>query len=637
MTAVTTDIPAEAIWKATLESERTRIRCLLAIMAVVLLLIATRALTTGIPEQRALLPRFVALISLFAAYEGLILALVRRAIRRDSDLPSWAWLVTIGVEALVPTAAVLMLTESPFIGPYRALAAPAAHSYYFFIVLSALRLRPLLSFLTGVASALGLAALTAYTFLTYPAVPGADHWAHSLQINVTYCSFFLISGSVAAGLTSRFRRHLLAALREAETRRRFERLEREVAERRRAEEALRTSERRYRQLTEGTRDAIVVVDHRELITLFNPAAQQTFGYSEHEVLGRPLALLTSSDDRGGHRELLQGYLTTPGDHSSGPPVELRGRRKSGEGFPMEVSLTALELPEGMVHLAAIRDTTERHRLQARLVQSEKLAALGLLSAGVAHEINNPLSYVSNNLAILERDVRSLKAAAEACEEAQALLESTRPDFAAKVAQLVEEVGLSYVQQNIDRILGSTRQGVKRVAEIVQKLRDFARLDRAVFDRADIHDAIAISLEMLREPLDRAGIVVDRQFGDLPPVLCATVQMNQLFFSLILNAIQAIESTSRGGGRIEIRTRIAGGTVITDVTDDGCGIPPEDLPRIFDPFFTTRPVGAGAGLGLSICHGIAADHGGRLEVESTPGRGSRFRIALSVDGKRAGDT
>ena len=636
MAAFTTDTHAEAFRRATLESERTRILCLLSILAVVLLLIATRALTTGIPEQQALLPRFIGLISVSAAYEGLMLALVRRAIRRGSDLPDWAWFVTIGVEALIPTAAVLMLTESPFIGPYRALAAPAAHAYYFFIILSALRLRPILSFLTGLASALGLAALTAYTVLAYPAGPGADNSAHSLQINVTYCSFFLIGGSVAAGLTARFRQHLLAALREAETRRRFEQLEREVAERRRAEEALRTSERRYRQLTEGTRDAIVVADHRGLITLFNPAAQQTFGYPEHEVLGRPLAVLASPDDRGDHRGLLQGYLATPGDHSSGPPVELRGRRKSGEGFPMEVSLTALELPEGMLHLAAIRDTTERHRLQARLVQSEKLASLGLLSAGVAHEINNPLSYVSNNLAILERDVRSLKAAAEACEEAQALLEPTRPDFAAKVAQLVEEIGLSYVQQNIDRILGSTRQGVKRVAEIVQKLRDFARLDRAEFDRADIHDAIASSLEVVRERLDRTGIVVDRDFGDLPPVLCAPVQMNQLFFSLILNSIQAIEATSRASGRIEIRTRVAGGIVIVDVNDDGCGIPPEDLPRIFDPFFTTRPVGAGTGLGLSICHGIVADHGGRIEVESTPGRGTRFRITLPIEGKGAGD-
>jgi PAS domain S-box-containing protein len=635
MTAFTTDAHAEAFRKATLESERTRVLCLLAILAVVFMLIVTRTLTTGIPEQQALLPRFIGLISISAAYEGLMLALIRRAIRRGGDLPYWAWFVTIGVEALIPTAAVLILTESPFIGPYRALAAPAAHAYYFLFILSALRFRPLLSFLTGLASALGLAALTAYTVRTYPAASDADNWAHSLQISVTYCSFFLISGSVAAALTSRFRRHLLAALREAETRRRFEQLEREVAERGRAEEALRASERRYRQLTEGTRDAIVVADHRGLITLFNPAAQRTFGYPEHEVLGQPLVALTSPDDQGAHRELLQGYLATPGDHSSGPPLELRGRRKCGEGFPMEVSLTALELPEGMIHLAAIRDTAERHRLQARLVQSEKLASPGLLSAGVAHEINNPLSFVSNNLAILERDIGSLKAAAEACEEAQALLESTRPDFAAKVAQLVEEVGLAYVQENIDRILGSTRHGVKRVAEIVQKLRDFARLDRAEFDRADIHEAIAGGLELVQERLDRAGIVVDRQLGDLPSVLCSPVQMNQLFFSLILNAIQAIEATSRASGRIEIRTRAAGGTVFADVTDDGCGIPPEDLPRIFDPFFTTRPVGAGTGLGLSICHSIAADHGGRIEAESTPGRGTRIRITLPVDGRGAG--
>jgi signal transduction histidine kinase len=303
---------------------------------------------------------------------------------------------------------------------------------------------------------------------------------------------------------------------------------------------------------------------------------------------------------------------------------------------MEVSLTAIELPEGVLHLAAIRDATERQRLQARLVQSEKLASLGLLSAGVAHEINNPLSYVSNNLAILERDVGSLKAAAEACEEAQALLKPTRPEFAAKVAQLVEEVGLSYVQQNIDRILGSTRQGVKRVADIVKKLRDFARLDRAEVDRADLHEAISGGLELVRERLERAGIVVDREFGDLPRVLCAPVQMNQLFFSVILNAIQAIEATSRASGRIAIRTRVADGTVVVDVTDDGCGIAPEDLSRIFDPFFTTRPVGAGTGLGLSICHGIVADHGGRIEVESTPGRGTGFRITLPVEGKGDGD-
>jgi PAS domain S-box-containing protein len=633
---VATDLTADALRTAALQSERNRILGLLAVLAAVFAVVVTRDLVFGTPAQHAVLPRFVALILAAAAYGGLMLALVRRAIGRGGDLPAWAWFVSIAAEALIPAVGILILTESAFIGPYRALAAPAAHAYYLFIVLSALRLRPVLCFFTGAASALSFLAVAAYTVNTHPASPSTVGDAYSLPIYITYSLFLLISGSVAAGLAARFRRHLLAALREAETRRRFEQLEREVAERRRAEEALRTSERRYRQLTEGTRDAIVVADGRGLITLFNPAAQHTFGYTERDVLGQPLTMLMPSDDGDAQRQRLQDYLRTPGDAWGDQPVELGGRRKSGESFPMELSLTALELPEGRVHLAAIRDTTERHRLQARLVQSEKLASLGLLSAGVAHEINNPLAYVSNNLAILERDIQGLKATAEACEEARGLLESTRPDFAAKVSQLVEEIGLAYVQQNIDRILGSTRQGIRRVADIVQNLRDFARLDRAEFERADINDAITCTLEMLRGELSRCAITVAPQLRDLPPVLCAPAQINQVFFNLIINAIQAIEATAQGRGRIEISTHPDADTVVIEVADDGGGIPPEDLSRVFDPFFTTRPVGTGAGLGLSISHGIVTDHGGRIEAASAPGQGARFRVTLPVEGKAAGE-
>jgi PAS domain S-box-containing protein len=636
MVMAPTDILSDAFRKATLQSERSRILGLLLVLAAVLAVVVTRDLTTGVPEQRALLPWFLALGFVSAAYEGLMLAWVRRAIRRGGDLSPGAWSLTIGVETLIPTAAILLLTESAFLGPYRALSAPAAHAYYFLIILSALRLRPVLCVLTGLASAVAFAVLTAYTLLVYPAGPGGDDRALPLQIYVTYGLFFVISSAVAAGLSARLRRHILAALREAETRRRFEQLEREIAERERAEAALRTSERRYRQLTEGTRDAIVVADPQGLITLFNPAAQHVFGYSEPEAIGQPLTMLTPPDDRDTHREGLNPYLSAPDDRLSQHPVELRGRRKSGEVFPMELSLTALELPEGIVVLAAVRDVSERHRLQARLVQSERLASLGVLSAGVAHEINNPLAYVSNNLALLERDIGSLKAAALACEEAQAILESTRPDLAAKVARLVEEIGLPYVQQNIERILGSTRQGVKRVADIVQNLRDFARLDRAELDCVNLHDAITCSLEMLQERLSRCAIVVERQWGDLPLVSCAPAQINQVFLNVLVNAVQAIEATARGHGRIEIRTRTAGGAVVVDLADDGCGIPAELLPRIFDPFFTTKPVGAGTGLGLSISHGIVAEHGGRIEVDSTPGQGTRFRVILPVDDKGAGE-
>ena len=286
-------------------------------------------------------------------------------------------------------------------------------------------------------------------------------------------------------------------------------------------------------------------------------------------------------------------------------------------------------------MGAIRDLTERQRLQARVVQMEKLASLGLLSAGVAHEINNPLAYVANNLVVLERGIRGLIALEAVYEAAQAILESARPDLAAQVAQLAEEIDLPYLKAHIEQIVGSTRQGVKRVADIVQNLRGFARLDQAAVERANLHDAITSSLEMIRGRMGRHHIVVEQQFGDLPLVLCAPAQVNQVFLNLLVNALQAIEATSKGGGRIQIRTRAVGDEVIAEVADDGCGIPADLLPRVFDPFFTTKPVGEGTGLGLSISHGIVADHGGRIEVESTPGQGSRFRVILPVRGKGRG--
>jgi len=412
----------------------------------------------------------------------------------------------------------------------------------------------------------------------------------------------------------------------------FVAIEEDISELKRAEEALRASERRYRQLTEATLDAIVVADERGVISLFNAAAQRTFGYSEQEALGQPLTILMPPEYHEAHQRGLRHYLETREARVVGRTIELRGRRKDGEVFPLELSLSAVELPEEIYFLGAIRDLTERQRLQARIVQAEKLASLGLMIAGVAHEINNPLAYVANNLAVLERDICGLTALVAAYEAAQAILESARPDLAAQVAQLAEEIDLPYVKEHIEQIVSSTRQGVKRVADIVQNLRGFARLDQAAVGWVNLHDTITSSLEMIRGRLGRCHIVVEQQFGDLPLVMCAPAQINQVFLNLLVNALQAIEATSKGGGRIEIRTRAAGDEVIVEVADDGRGIPAELLPRIFDPFFTTKAVGEGTGLGLSISHGIVSDHGGRIEVENTPGQGSRFRVILPIRGK-----
>ena len=412
-------------------------------------------------------------------------------------------------------------------------------------------------------------------------------------------------------------------------------LTREVADRERAEAALRTSERLYRQLTEGILEAIVVADERGRIKLFNPAAQRAFGYAEREVLGQPLSLLMPPDDREAHEQALRRYVETREAHGIGRTTERQGRRKGGEVFPLELLLSAIELPEGIVFLGAIHDLTERRRMQAMIVQAEKLASLGLLSAGVAHEINNPLAYVANNLAVLERDCRGLSEVLDAYEQAHPALAAARPELAGRIDQIGEAVDLPYIRANLGQLLSSTRQGVKRISGIVENLRAFARLDQAAVDRVDLQQAIAGSLELIRGQLERCHITVEQQEGGELPVVCAPAQINQVVLNLLVNAMQAIEATGRGAGRIEIETRARGDEVILEVADDGCGIPAEILPRIFDPFFTTKPVGQGTGLGLAISHGIVADHGGRIEVESTPGRGSRFRMILPVGGKGQG--
>jgi PAS domain S-box-containing protein len=425
----------------------------------------------------------------------------------------------------------------------------------------------------------------------------------------------------------------MTALREAALRGRYDLLVREIAQRERAEQALRASETRYRQLTEGTRDAIVLADQQGLITLFNAAAQAIFGYSEREVRGRPLTMLMPEEYREAHCAGFQRYLETRETRVIGRTVELHGRRKAGDTFPLELSLSAIDLPEGIGFLGAIRDLTERQRLQGRIVQAEKLASLGLFSAGVAHEINNPLAYVTNNLAVIERDVRGLADVLEAYEAARPTLETASPEVAQRIARLIAENDLPYIQDNLGPILKSTRQGLKRVSDIVQNLRGFARLDQAAIDRVDLNAAIASSLELIRGRLERHQIEVVQDFGEIPPVVCAPAQINQVILNLLLNAQQAIEAAQRAGGRIEIGTRANRKEVILEITDDGCGMPQEIHSRIFDPFFTTKPVGEGTGLGLSISHGIVCDHGGRIEVESTPGQGARFRVVLPIEGKR----
>lgn len=301
------------------------------------------------------------------------------------------------------------------------------------------------------------------------------------------------------------------------------------------------------------------------------------------------------------------FLAKPFDRE-----ELRVRLREGERIiGLERSLAEQN--------RALRDT------QAALVQSEKLAGLGHLAAGMAHEINNPIAFVSGNLAVLRRDSQAML---ELIDHYQALRAAPPAEQAARLAEierLEQELDLPFVHGSLGRLFDKSREGLQRVGEIVRNLRDFARLDEAEFNDVDLNAAIASTVEMLRHEAGAKDVQLSTRLQDSPTLQGHPAKLNQLLLNLLLNAIQACDR----GGHVAVRTRIEGSHLVLEIEDDGTGISAENLPRIFEPFFTTRPVGQGKGLGLAISYGIVHDHGGTIEVDSQLGRGSTFRVRMPL--------
>jgi PAS domain S-box-containing protein len=249
----------------------------------------------------------------------------------------------------------------------------------------------------------------------------------------------------------------------------------------------------------------------------------------------------------------------------------------------------------------IRDT------QAQLVQSEKMAALGNLVAGVAHELNTPIGAIHGNADVARR---ALEAVREGL--AGAGVPASLPGRVEKALGILGEVNAVTVDAS------------QRVATIVRSLRNFARLDEAERKHADLHEGLDSTLNLLRHEL-KNGVEVMKDYGELPQVDCFPNQVNQVFMNILVNAIHAVE----GSGTITIRSRLEDGQAVIRFTDTGKGIAPEHLSRIFDPGFTTKGVGVGTGLGLSISYRIVQEHRGSIEAESQPGAGTTFTVKLPV--------
>ncbi|RXZ36744.1 PAS domain S-box protein [Oxalobacteraceae bacterium CAVE-383] len=264
-----------------------------------------------------------------------------------------------------------------------------------------------------------------------------------------------------------------------------------------------------------------------------------------------------------------------------------------------------------------------HEAQAQLLQSEKMASLGQLAAGMAHEINNPISFVSANMNSLRNYVKTLLSVIERYE---ATWEETFnvTDIAGQLKNIRRQADVDFVKDDVSELLAESQDGLKRVKEIVQSLKDFSRVGESGWQIVDLHKGLDSTLEIMAGAF--AKITIEKRYGKLPLIKCAAFDLNQVFLSLLTNAAHAIEDS----GAIVIETQHRGDWVALSIRDTGCGIAPDHLEHIFEPFFTTRPVGSGTGLGLSLSYGIVQKHHGRIEVISTPGSGSTFTVWLPLD-------
>ncbi|MDP3815627.1 ATP-binding protein, partial [Pseudomonas sp.] len=270
------------------------------------------------------------------------------------------------------------------------------------------------------------------------------------------------------------------------------------------------------------------------------------------------------------------------------------------------------------------EIVERKQLQSQLVQTEKLASIGQLAAGVAHEINNPLGYVSSNFGTLEGYYAGLLEMLTAYEAVEQTVGTT--EVAAKLKRLRERVELDFLKEDIPQLMRESKQGIARVQQIVADLKDFSRVDSSQeWQLANLEQGIDSTLNIVASELKYKAEVV-KEYGGIAQIECLPAQLNQVILNLLVNAAQAMGAER---GRISIRTGTVDQRVWLEVADTGLGIAPDILPRIFDPFFTTKPIGQGTGLGLSLSYGIVQKHNGTLTAHSEVGVGTTFRMELPI--------
>ncbi len=375
----------------------------------------------------------------------------------------------------------------------------------------------------------------------------------------------------------------------------------------------------------------------------NDAFIEITGYERAEVLGNNCRFLQGNDrDQAAVQEIRRAI-----DMGKDCKVLLRNYRKDGTFFWNELFMSPICEDGVLTHFIGIQtDVTAReearhqvlekqqaleqtlaelHETQAMLIHAEKMNGLGQMVAGVAHEINNPVAYVSSNVHALKGMVAEIVSAYRAIEELA--LHSGASQQA--VATIRQEADVEFLLEDMDDLIDTSLSGLTRVRKIVEELRTFSRLDEADYKVADLREGIESTLLIAQAEL-KNRIEVELVLPDLPPIHCRPAELNQVFLNLILNAAYAIE----GAGKITITGQECENEVVLTFRDSGCGMPPEVLKNIFNPFYTTKPVGVGTGLGLTIAYKIITDgHQGQITATSQLGAGTTFTLRLPKNRQR----
>ena len=367
---------------------------------------------------------------------------------------------------------------------------------------------------------------------------------------------------------------------------------RDIGARKCTEEALRASEAKFRAAFHGAGLGILLVDGRGAVLEFNRTFREMLGWSEEELQRAHLPELLCGEEAALPARALQRMSEGVTDPVLG---EWRFRRRDGTSAHGLVRATAVHGADGAFHyaVALVEDLTAKRSLEAQLVFADRMASMGTLAAGVAHEINNPLAFITANL-----------------EYALSELQNQKPPLAAAASALED-----------------AREGTNRVRNIVRDLKIFSRVDAGDEDLVDVRQVLRSAVNVTHNEL-RHRASVQLELAPVPFVRASAQRLGQVFVNLLINAAQAMTDGHADVNRIRAACFTApDGRVVVEVADTGCGIPPENQARIFEPFFTTKPIGVGTGLGLSVCHGIIERLHGEITVESRVDQGATFRVLL----------